>query len=247
MMTMRERSFFLDEAGNPHAEPGSREWSLFVRGKIQEHLKDQESNARHLREWVTAIQEHAGYRALTDARGRPFIDFVDFCQARPPAGLGMEPDRLEATIEARIAKAAADTTGEVQQRGGDRKSEAAKSKSTVDFDSKADRAAVNGVSRFTQHRIDRIARERPDLKAEIVAGRLSVKKAAQIAGFEPVRMAVPVEPAQLAAALAKRYDAYQLAALVAALLKHLTGDALDNAADLVAMAQAGAPALRGRC
>jgi hypothetical protein len=44
--------------------------------------------------------------------------------------------------------------------------------------SQAKRAATAGISRDTQRKLDRLARERPDLLAEVKAGRLSAHAAA---------------------------------------------------------------------
>jgi hypothetical protein len=71
-------------------------------------------------------------------------------------------------------------TGEAQ-RGGDKKSEQSKSK--FDFDLQKERAERNGVSRYTQIKLDRLARERPDLHERVKAGELSAHRAAIEAGF----------------------------------------------------------------
>ncbi len=57
---------------------------------------------------------------LAGQRGHPFLDFADFCQARPPAGTGVAPDKLEATITRREATQAAaqQTKGEMLPSDG---------------------------------------------------------------------------------------------------------------------------------
>ena len=49
--------------------------------------------------------------------------------------------------------------------------------------SQAARAGKAGVSRYTQQKLDRLARDRPDLLAEVRAGRLSAHRAALEAGI----------------------------------------------------------------
>lgn len=188
-------------------------------GKISDDLGDTWNDkglaevARRLRDWTELFRSHEGWRALTDTRGRPFVDFADFCQARPPAGLGTTPT----AIEERIAKAAAETTGEVQSEGRPKLG-------TVPSFSQEDRAAEHGITRRTQGRLDRLARERPDLKGEIEAGRLSVKRAAIIAGFEPEKVSVPKDPEAAAAALARHFHGDALVRLVQALAAAPTTD-----------------------
>jgi hypothetical protein len=74
--------------------------------------------------------------------------------------------------EAKTIAAARATSKEVAdkaKRGGDRRSEEAQSKCNFHFDNQCDRASQNGLSRRTQMKLDRIARERPDLRERIIA------------------------------------------------------------------------------
>lgn len=58
----------------------------------------------------------------------------------------------------RIKDAANETTGKILPRGGDQKSED-RSLSKFDIDSQEEKADHNGVSRFTQWKHDRLARD----------------------------------------------------------------------------------------
>jgi hypothetical protein len=84
---------------------------------------------------------------------------------------------------ARIVAAAERTTGEVQARGGDRKSPEARSTGNLPVDPQPIRAAEAGVGERTQRKLDALARSRPDLLAEVRAGRRSAHAASLEAGI----------------------------------------------------------------
>lgn len=74
-------------------------------------------------------------------------------------------DEAVATMRSRVAAAAGATTGEVLPHGGDRRSTGSKDESS--FEPVAKRAAALGISKQTQNRLDRLARERPDLLEKV--------------------------------------------------------------------------------
>jgi len=63
----------------------------------------------------------------------------------------------------------------------------------------------------------RLKRDRPDLAAEVVAGRLSANAAAIAAGFRRKTWTAPTDVELLAAAIAKRYTPDEVECLVAAI------------------------------
>lgn len=69
------------------------------------------------------------------------------------------------------------------KQGGDRKSEDYKSNHNLCFDSQVSRAASNGVHKNTQLKLDRLAKDRPDLLEKVCSGQLSVNRAAIQAGI----------------------------------------------------------------
>lgn len=92
-------------------------------------------------------------------------------------GIDSEEDGSRA-VRLRMAKAAANTTGQNLGHGGDRKSNA-----KVAFDTQVERAKQNGISHYTQRKLDRLARERPDIHKLVSSGELSVAAAERAAGF----------------------------------------------------------------
>jgi hypothetical protein len=61
----------------------------------------------------------------------------------------------------------------------------------------------------------RLARDRPDLHARVVAGSLTASAAAQAAGFRQPMLSLPRDPLLLARALVRHLDPAELDALVA--------------------------------
>lgn len=109
-----ERIAFPD-AGDLHAEPGTRDWAVAVRLEIQSCLHDRASNAEMLEMWLKGMREHGGWRTLKDQRGKPFASYAAFCKAPPPFGLGKGPTELADIIEDRRGLGA---NGTNQHSGG---------------------------------------------------------------------------------------------------------------------------------
>jgi hypothetical protein len=81
-------------------------------------------------------------------------------------------------VRLRMAKAAANTTGQNLGHGGDRKSRCTLHLETID-----ERAEGNDISRRTQIKLDRLAREAPEIHQLVARGELSVAAAERAAGF----------------------------------------------------------------
>jgi hypothetical protein len=85
------------------------------------------------------------------------------------------------------------------------------------------RAQKNGIGVVTQRKLERIARERPDLRKRIIAGKLSVNAAMIEAGWDVRRIPVPDDPELAAATLYRHFAGDRLDALIAE-LQRLRGD-----------------------
>ena len=64
------------------------------------------------------------------------------------------------------------------KRGGDRKSEEYKSTGNLPVDNQSARAESNGISDRTQRKLDRLAKDRPDLLQRVKDKELSIQAAA---------------------------------------------------------------------
>lgn len=93
------RTVTVGEAGDLAAPPGSQPWAIAVRLQIQSLLKDNASSVKHLQTWLRGMEEYAGYRQLTDVKGKPFCSYAAFCQARPPWGLGYPPEVIDQILK----------------------------------------------------------------------------------------------------------------------------------------------------
>jgi hypothetical protein len=111
----------LVEAGDPDAPAGSRAWALHMVAKITGLLQDSDSSAWLLEHSVEALKRHEGWRQLRDARGHPFLTYEGFCFARPPFGLGYDPEAIERIWrERRSAQTKAQGASPVAEHGGAR-------------------------------------------------------------------------------------------------------------------------------
>lgn len=105
------RTLTVGDAGDLTASPGSQPWAIAVRLQIQSLLKDNVNSVKHLRTWLQGIEEHTGYRQLTDENGKYFSSYADFCRAKQPWGLGYPSEVIDQilqdleSVEARVLKA----------------------------------------------------------------------------------------------------------------------------------------------
>jgi hypothetical protein len=208
----------LDEVGSLDATPGTREWAIAVRMELIVALAETTSSGKHLARMLEIFEQHEGWRLLTDKNGLPFASAEEWAQAPQPYGLGRSwlDVRRAATARQRVQQA---ETGEAQ-RGGDRKSEQSKEK--FSFDLQKDRAEQNGISRPTQRKLDRLARDHPDLHERVKAGELSAHRAAIEAGFikDNPRVSIPMDnPTSAARIIQERMTPDQIAELI----DHLEG------------------------
>jgi hypothetical protein len=81
----------LGGAGDLNAPPGSRSWAIAVKLEMQSVLHNIAFNERQLKAWANLMQQKSGYRQLVNDRGNPFESYEEFCQAKPPFGLGCVP------------------------------------------------------------------------------------------------------------------------------------------------------------
>jgi hypothetical protein len=81
------------------------------------------------------------------------------------------------------------------------------------------RGRSNGVSPATQNRLDRLARDHPELRRRVIAGELSVGEAMIEAGLEHPMVKVPRDDPEAAGeALIRHFAGERLDALIAGLV-----------------------------
>jgi hypothetical protein len=104
--------------------------------------------------------------------------WVDHAAHRPKDLLGMRDGGPAMTAALRIETAAGATTGQVLASG-----KVNQWSGNLPDQTQRARARAAGISVRTQRKLDRLARDRPDLLAEVKAGRMSAHRAALEAGI----------------------------------------------------------------
>lgn len=183
-----ERSFLLDELGDPSAPIGSKSWSLWVSNEIRKAVYDNEQSGTRLRKMVDLFKEHAGWQPLG------FLTWEQFCENR----LQKQPEDVEVTITLRMTtQARAEQPKELNGHGGSRKQAQG---NNHNLDKRGDSA---------DYLTARIARDRPDILDGMKTGKYrSVRAAAIDAGIvEPKqRYQLPTDPTAAGRYLAQRVD-----------------------------------------
>lgn len=89
----------LGKTGGISATPGTPQWALAIKLKLQSVLKNSiVANAEQLKAWRELIKQPVAYQQLLDEQGKPFNSYEELCNAQPPYGLGSEPKEIEELI-----------------------------------------------------------------------------------------------------------------------------------------------------
>jgi len=172
----------LNAHGDLSAPPGSRPWAIAVRRELQSAIDNRESDTMNLKRFLLLMEQHEGYKVLTDARGRPFRSYRAFCEARHPIGLGYDPEMLQLVIaERKTAEQRATATTELREHRRPTIEEASNKGNNITF--------TRGTN--PEYLAARIARDRPDILERMKAGEYpSVRAAAIEAGIVKVPTAL---------------------------------------------------------
>jgi len=89
----------LGKTGGISATPGTPQWALAIKLKLQSVLKKSiVANAEQLKAWRELMKQPAAYQQLLDEHGKPFNSYEELCRAEPPHGLGCEPKEIAELI-----------------------------------------------------------------------------------------------------------------------------------------------------
>jgi len=177
-------------------------------------------------ELLAAIVADRTWERLTDKSGRSFAGrFREFVEAKPPYGLGYDPDQLPKVISLRhphenvprIADQMAEMREAVRKlllaeiepavnSGGDRRSERFQKRTTL------------LKSETAERHLRRLKRDDPVLAEKVVNGEMSAYAAARAKGWKPPRIQVTT-PERTARHLRKYMTRDQLAELARLLLE----------------------------
>ena len=93
---MKERSYLMDELGDPDAPIGSRLWCLYVSNEIRKTYYDKTQAGARLKNLVETFTEQQGWQELG------FLTWEKFCEAK----LQIAADKLETEARNRVAEIA---------------------------------------------------------------------------------------------------------------------------------------------
>jgi hypothetical protein len=94
--------------GDPNAPVGSPEWAKRWRLVFQGAVKEAPGALAQCRIFFRQGEAHRAWTLVTDKHGKPYQDFDSFCADAQPWGLGMDPAKFRAYLEAEVGKKAAD-------------------------------------------------------------------------------------------------------------------------------------------
>lgn len=141
--------------------------------------------------------------------------FVDFVTTPPTKGLGASVDLIKRLVEPDPEAAGLLERELEEEHGGDRRSLDFKN-NNVHLESGAANPQGNSRSRALR----KLRKDKPELHADVLAGRLSAHAAMVQAGFRPKTVSVPVsQPDSIAAALRRHLSPDDIARLIKLLLE----------------------------
>ena len=194
---MKERTYLMDELGDPDAPIGSKLWCLYVSNEIRKTYYDKTQLGARLKNLVETFTEHQGWQELG------FLTWEKYCESR----LQIAADKLETEARNRVAEIAENAKPLAGTAGGDKKSEQYKNH----FDNyQNDFCSQGGTS--NDYLTARIARDNPAILEGMKQGKYrSVRAAAIDAGIiDPDkirRYQLPTDPTAAGRYLAQRVDA----------------------------------------
>lgn len=93
---MKERTYLMDELGDPDAPIGSKLWCLYVSNEIRKTYYDKTQLGARLKNLVETFTEHQGWQELG------FLTWEKYCESR----LQIAADKLETEARNRVAEIA---------------------------------------------------------------------------------------------------------------------------------------------
>lgn len=201
----------LGEPGDLTAEPGSRPWAIAMRGEMILCLSDTESNRDRLSWMHDEMTAQKGYTQLVNQHGAPFSTFREFCEAKPPWGLGYSENALNAII--------------TEYRKQTARQRAERPKELREQHKKTLPSNVKRQGNDAEYLTARIARDRPDILERMKAGEYrSVRAAALDAGIIQPRISIPTDVEGAALALSRKFTVEDLHRLVELLAERIAVD-----------------------
>lgn len=190
-MTIKERSYLMDELGDPDAPIGSRLWCLYVSNEIRKTYYDRTQLGARLKNLVESFTEHQGWQELG------FLTWEQFCTTK----LQVAAEKLEAEARNRVAEIA-ENVKPLAEHGINQHNNSGR----YDYN------VLSSRGESADYLTARIARDHPEILEDMKQGKYrSVRAAAIDAGIvdpeKTKRYQLPTDPAAAGRYLAQRVDA----------------------------------------
>lgn len=205
-MAIKERTYVMDELGDPDAPIGSRLWCLYVSNEIRKTYYDKTQLGARLSNLVESFKEHQGWQELG------FFTWEIYCEKR----LQISVDKLDTEARARVAAMASNPRHIMEDTETGKR-----------FGRGIDNDNYNDLSQGTsaEYLTARIARDRPDILEAMRQGAYrSVRAAAIDAGIidkNKTPFQLPKDPSKAGRYLAKHVDAEWMLACYEAFMNSL--------------------------
>ena len=207
---MKERSYLMDELGDPDAPIGSKLWCLYVSNEIRKTYYDKTQLGARLKNLVETFTEHQGWQELG------FLTWEKFCESR----LQIAAEKLETEARNRVVEIAENAKLLAEPEIGNGKAGPGRGHKTTDNCQSFYGECGNSSDYLTA----RIARDNPAILEDMKQGKYrSVRAAAIDAGIidpnKARRFQLPTNPAAAGRYLAQRVDHEWLMECVDAFMK----------------------------
>lgn len=195
---MKERTYLMDELGDPDAPIGSKLWCLYVSNEIRKTYYDKTQLGARLKNLVETFTEHQGWQELG------FLTWEKYCESR----LQIAADKLETEARNRVAEIAENTKPLAEHGGEYTKTGGRGNKLPDNCQVVLKKQYGNSAKDLTA----RIARDNPAILEGMKQGKYrSVRAAAIDAGIidpdKTRRYQLPTDPAAAGRYLAQRVNA----------------------------------------
>jgi hypothetical protein len=221
----------LDDFGDMQAPEGSPAWARAMRGALHDLSKQSTTQLRRFRDYLAHMERGRGYQQLDNEFGHPFPSLKAFCAARPPFGLGYDPDLIEAIQHETRDMLWGDRVAEhvAQKMAQDPEVKGTLTREEAGALGGRGHKAIDNVNSFpvenhqggnsALYLVKRLKRDHPEIAEALAQGKYpSARAAAKAAGIPVADRTVylPCDPTKAAQTLATKFPTTFLRAMVVA-------------------------------
>jgi len=185
----------LQDIGNLAAPPGSIPWARAIHAQLSVALSKEETSVRTVRDALRQLEDVQGYQHLYREDGSFYASLHDFATAKPPFGLGFDPEVVFAIVSETRALVLGQPIRKLREKAGN--PDGHNQYSPIEVRNCVKNTIPQGkmVSRGSTNRaylLPRLKRDAPEIFAALERGEYrSARAAAKAAGI--VRDSTPLE------------------------------------------------------